>query len=216
MMGDHDYTVRSDALQAACEAMQDLDLIAVTRSGNDESQRGIFLSQLSRALLAAADANLTHYVHIIFALAESPEWRQRLIVDGHVEKCVTLKEHGIYYHDADIYLAGFLLRITPPHEVSCCSIITDEQWWILMKTTWYSTGKYLFRSADGDTTDIILNLVEGTETYIPLDLSEDDLESFSKRLGVILDYLGSEVTTVMSAVKGLKGVVDGRLDATRV
>jgi len=218
MMGaDHDSTVRSDALQAACEAMQDLDLIAATGSGNDESQRGIVLSEFSRALLAAADANPTRYLRLIFALAESPEWRRRLIMDSHVEKCITLSDD--MYNDGHLYLAGFFLRIAPPgQEASCCSHITNEQRWILMKTTWYSTHSIFFRWTDDDTTDIILNLVKGTETYMPLDLSQDDLESFSKCLGEILVWseITGDTTGVVPAVKGLKGVVDGRLDAARV
>jgi len=214
MMGaDHDSTVRSNALRAAHEGMQDLDLIAATGSGNDESQRGIVLPEFSQALLAAADANPTHYLRLIFALAESPEWRQRLITDRHIEKCITLREDDIV-DDGHLYLAGFFLRIAPPgQEASCCSHITNEQRWILMKTTWYSTDVEFFkRPGDDDLTGIILNLVKGTETYIP-DLSQDDLESFRNRLWEIIVGIGfsTSTKTVKSAVNGLRDVVSNIL-----
>jgi len=209
MIDDHRSLFRRDALQAACEAMQDLDLIGSTGPVHNESQQ--YISGLSQAIFAAADANLTHYLRLIFALAKSPEWHQRLVTDRHFEKCVTLSEGHI--DDGDhLYLVGFFLRFALRRQEA--SRITNKQWWTMIKKTWYSTGAY-FLTSTGDTINDFLNLVQATETYIPRALPQNDLESFSKRLDGILDYLGREgLTNVVPAVARLKGVVDGELDAT--
>jgi hypothetical protein len=146
------------------------------------------LFNLSPALLAIANDSfiptfsLGQYLYLIATLARSPDWRHRLITDGHVERCIRMLPDD-EPHVADFYLAVFFLRISPPgHEVSCCSCITKEQWWSLMKMAWeyIKSVPTSINQGDDDAMEMIQILVRGTETYMPQDLSKDDVQSLER------------------------------------
>ncbi|OAX38529.1 hypothetical protein K503DRAFT_866088 [Rhizopogon vinicolor AM-OR11-026] len=208
--GKH-FNIRRSALGIASSARKDLAMI--TAAGVDESLRGMVLSKLSPALLTVAEDNLDDYHILIFALAKSPDWRRRLIGDGHVVKCITVI-HALRYRIKALpfYLVGFFLHIAPPGQTTrCCRDITSIEWWLLLRMAWCDVG-YRGPDALDDGVEILPTLVCGTKVYMPKDLRKGDLRFLDKYLGDTLEKLSSlnPAEDVIFAVTGLKDMVHGR------
>ena len=207
-------SIRGSALHIACNVRQDLAMI--TAAGIDASLREMVLSELSPALLAAAAHNSDDYHLLIFALAKSPDWRYRLIRDGHVEKCIPMI-YALEYRAGALpfYLAGFFLRIAPPGQATrCCRDIKSEQWWLLFRIAWRVIGDCGPDALD-DGIEILPTLVKGTKRCMPKYLRKGDLGFLNQYLGDTLEKLGplNPAENIVSAVMGLKDTVHGRWEA---
>ncbi|KAJ8594400.1 hypothetical protein M405DRAFT_838543 [Rhizopogon salebrosus TDB-379] len=206
---------RCSALRIACNARRDLAMITSTR--RDASLQLMILSELSPALLTAAEDDPNDYLTLIFALARGPDWCPRLIRDGHVPhvaKCIPLAQDAKNYV-LTFYLAEFFLRIAPPGQpTSSRHVITSEQWWLLMRMAWCAIGIYCPDVLD-DGIEILPALVRGTEMYMPQDPSMDDLELLHKWLVAALAELNrrNAAKSVISAVTGLSYMVEGNAAA---
>ncbi|KAG0698560.1 hypothetical protein DFH29DRAFT_1081735 [Suillus ampliporus] len=215
------------ALRAACGVTQDLPMIAA-----DGELRDI-VSELSRALLTVvhphhidADYDI-YYLRLIFVLAGSPAWLRRSDEDVHIKRCIRIIPE---FHDRPppsfFYLAGIFLRIKVAHSgrpAPQLATIDGEEWWDLTRMAWHVAGRPNDQEHDrpdcdvlDDGIDIVKALVTVTEMFMPQDAPTNELEFLRDGLGDTLKKLGSQQSpvdeSIVSAVRGLKDVVDRRLN----
>ncbi|KAG0692537.1 hypothetical protein DFH29DRAFT_1008500 [Suillus ampliporus] len=196
------------ALRAACGVTQDLPMIAA-----DGELRDI-VSELSRALLTVvhphhidADYDI-YYLRLIFVLAESfPNFMIDLLLPS-----FTSPEYS--------------LRIKVAHSgrpAPQLATIDGEEWWDLTRMAWHVAGRPNDQEHDrpdcdvlDDGIDIVKALVTVTEMFMPQDAPTNELEFLRDGLGDTLKKLGSQQSpvdeSIVSAVRGLKDVVDRRLN----
>jgi hypothetical protein len=144
------------------------------------------LDELSRALLTVVRLNdgltsiasgsrgvLFHYdrdrcyFRLIFALAKDEEWSNRLIRDGHVERCISLVDEVLNNPRAshNFYVAGIFLRIDPSGNHASLSSVKGR-WWMLMKGAWSGLSSII--KEDMDTCfELLPDLVSATRQNLP-------------------------------------------------
>ncbi|KAJ8588989.1 hypothetical protein M405DRAFT_229586 [Rhizopogon salebrosus TDB-379] len=210
---DQPSSLRSAALRIVNGTKQ--DLVMITAPGVDVSLRDMILSELSPALLTAAfhggfegpSIDINNYLQIIFTLAKGSDWLPILIKDGHIERCIKLIGIGAFHYDSGFYLAGILLSVqgaSLQQATTCCSAITNDQWWELMIKGWqsieYCDSQYSYRD---DGVEILASLLKGTEMHMPQHLPQYDFATLnSKSL-----YGASPSASVISSINALHDMI---------
>ncbi|KAG1764465.1 hypothetical protein EDD22DRAFT_845907 [Suillus occidentalis] len=158
---------------------------------NDSMPQGVnaqLLDSLSRALFTAVCPNRQtdhysasdtpfheerdgRYINLIFSLAKNGEWRQRLIHDGHLRRCIDLvdnvneRESRVSRtYPSESYLPGFYLpaiigRINPICKDTTLSATQKKSLGQLVEKTWRT---HIYRN-DDDYVDAIPALVTATK-----------------------------------------------------
>jgi len=226
---------RHTALRKACSAKKDLVLIA---SRLDGSLQNTVLSNLSAALLTAAAGAIgnqdspvstpdheIYYVRLIFALAGSPDWRSRLNMDNHIDRCIkfipTILSGSSNCLDCPspciFYLTGILLRLQLPD----LDVVRAINWWDLTRMAWcvasnsYSDdhSRCVFDDLHDDA-EILEKLAKETAKRMPQKPDQKDLKSLSEWVGKVaveLELRESKASKSMSALKSLRESVGAKI-----
>lgn len=152
--------VRHAALRAVSDARGDLASITSEPMSQDVDTK--LLDELSRALFTAVCPNLsqtiqherdTHfhehrdncYFRLIFSLSNNHEWRQRLTLDGHFERCISLVDKALECESWTLgcYLVGILACIDPSDRVLHFSG-AQEKWQALIRKSWRRAHEFIW------------------------------------------------------------------------
>jgi len=235
MHPEQPYSFRHTALRKACSARKDLVLIATRLDG---SLQNTILSNLSVALLTAAAGAIgnqdspvfipeheIYYVRLIFALAGSSDWRSRLDMDNHINRCIKFipiilsgSSNGLESPSPCIfYLTGILLRLQPPD----LDAVTTKNWWDLTRMAWcvasnsYSGDHSRCISDDlDDDVEILEKLAKETAKRMPQKPDQKDLKSLSEWVGKVaveLEQRESKASKSIYALKSLRESVGAKI-----
>ncbi|KAG2103376.1 uncharacterized protein F5147DRAFT_705637 [Suillus discolor] len=222
--------VRHTALRAVFEARE--ELASITSASMPEGVDAYILDELSRAVLTAVrpnddetirnnghDASFHEdrdycYIRFIYTLTKNDEWCQRLVRDGHLDRCISLVDGVPRKGHSDV---GFYLMIIWSIE----SLRKDlpfspagERWRRLLKNQWNSTTSRVLEASYVDkipafVTTTRLNLtVSGVPREWFTDLTADvhrTLENLVQSQAVHVED-GVAQATVDAALFSLQGL----------
>ncbi|KIK43242.1 hypothetical protein CY34DRAFT_106512 [Suillus luteus UH-Slu-Lm8-n1] len=140
------------------------------------------------------------YINLIFSLAKNGEWRQRLIHDGHLQRCIDLVDEVSRTYPSESYLPGFYLpaiigRINPDTTLSTTQKKSLRQ---LVEKTWRA---HIYRN-DDDYVDAIPALVTATKLIF-----QQEMWLATEARGA-LEYIQEQQTTLVN-----NGVAQATVDA---
>lgn len=156
--------VRHAALRAVSDARGDLASITNESISHDVDTE--LLDGLSRALFTAVcpsrNRTIQHerdapfhqhrdncYFRLIFALSNNHEWRQRLTLDGHFERCISLVDEALECESWTLgcYLVGIFACIDLSDKVLRFSY-TQEKYQALIKKSWRRAREFMWQHSE--------------------------------------------------------------------
>ncbi|OAX30754.1 hypothetical protein K503DRAFT_806773 [Rhizopogon vinicolor AM-OR11-026] len=224
--------VRYAALRAISDARDVLSSI-----NNDSMQLDAdanILDELAHALLTAiglndissSDVLLHHsrnrcYLRLIFALARSNEWCQRLASHGHIERCISLLDLGTVSATSigfNFYLAGIFARIDPsardpPFSPDVKRLQT------LMRNAWEEATKLCHIKECVEALPVLVTATRKSFLSLDNDVSSGELANLTRDVNWVLEKLlqerGEDVGIVSPSVQDLCGDLRRKVEDTR-
>lgn len=218
MGNDKPPRVRHAALRLVSDTRG--ELAAITDDSMPQGVDEQLLDSLSRALLTAVCPNRQtdhynasdtpfheerdrRYINLIFSLAKNGGWRQRLIHDGHLQRCIDLVDKVSITNPSESYLPGFYLpaiigRINPICKDTTLSATQKKSLRQLVEKTWRA---HIYRN-DDDYIDAIPALVTATKLTF-----QQEMWLATEARGA-LEYIQEQQATLVS-----NGVAQTTVDA---
>ncbi|KAG2103476.1 uncharacterized protein F5147DRAFT_706229 [Suillus discolor] len=154
--------VRHAALRAIADAGE--ELASMTNESIPQSVDATLLNKLSCAILTVVCPNHSQdqtvpcstsfqwrggacYFRLIFALAQSDEWRERLTRDGHFEHCIVLAKHLTQTWLAGCYLAGVFAYINSSDKLLPLDP-TQKRWQAFIRKGWEGARYGVYTDVD--------------------------------------------------------------------
>jgi len=208
--------VRYAALRAVSDAREELSSVVSGHMPPGVNEK--LLDELSGAILTALQLEVTSgpsvffhpnrdrcYLRLIFSLARSDEWCERLSRHGHVERCISLLDEVLASsHDLNFYLAGIFARIDPSGRDPPFSP-AETRWQTLMTNAWDEAAK--FRPLR-ECVDALPTLVVATRKNLPGLFASGESANLTRYVGWVLEKLQGKrredsVSIALSSVQGL-------------
>ncbi|OJA12112.1 hypothetical protein AZE42_06628 [Rhizopogon vesiculosus] len=224
--------VRYAALRAISDAREELSSI-----DSDPMPQGVdadLLDELSRALLTAIRVNGTSgpdvffhhsrdrcYLRLIFALARSDKWCQRLASCGHVERCISLLDLDAILAsslDLNFYLAGIFARIDPSaRDPPFNPDVRRSQ--TLMRNAWDEAAKLCHVEECVEALPVLVTATRKSFLGLDNDVSSGELANLTRYVSWVLEKLlherGETVSVALPSVQDLCDDLRHKIDDTR-
>ncbi|OJA21309.1 hypothetical protein AZE42_11109 [Rhizopogon vesiculosus] len=222
--------VRHAAVRAISDAREELSSI-----DSDLMPQGVdagLLDKLSHALLTAIRLNDTGgpdvpfrtsrdrcYLRLIFALAKSDKWRQRLASSGHVERCISLLDTVLPSSvDLNFYLAGIFARIDPLAQDPRFSPDV-KRLQTLMRNAWDEAAKLCRIEECVEALPVLVTATRKSFLGVDNDLSSEELANLTRYVSWVLEKLlrkrGETVSVVLPSVQNLRDDLRRKVEDTR-